>query len=282
MVLGETGDLVHLPQLPQRGIDSDPLGLTAALLPGIPVDRGPRGWVLRPGNLRLRDRWLRDLDCCQETWTDSKGMIVPPQVKVQLVGPWSLAAGLETPRGHRALTDSGALRDLTEAFIEAATEQAAEIARRFEARVLVQVDEPLLAQIAAGGLRGSHDFEQIAPIAQEKLGARLHSVFDSIEAETLLGLRGQRPPWRAIRRSQVSTVLLSHGAIRGTAQIDALGELLDSGMRLGLGVGDREVRTLIHEVSPADDAVDLFPEIPAEASLVEAARAYTEVSRLAS
>ncbi|MBC3186224.1 hypothetical protein H7347_06495 [Corynebacterium sp. zg-331] len=277
MVLGETGDLVHLPQLPRRGLDSHPVGRTAALLPGIPVDRGPRGWVLRPGNLRLSDRLRRDVDACEEVWAGAPG-----RVKVQVLGPWSLAAGLETPGGHRAFADAGALRDLTEALIQGIAEHAGEVARRMDAEVIVQIDEPLAARIAAGAIPGTHDFDRIAPVSQEDLGARWHEVIEGTREEILVNLCAQNPPWAAVRRSRARTVVLSAGAMRGTALIDALGEHLDAGLRLGVGVGPgcRELPRILQEYSPTDGAIDVVAEGPFE-DFAQATRAYRAALRLA-
>lgn len=277
MVLGETGDLVHLPQLPQRGLDSHSVGRTACLLPGIPVDRGPRGWVLRPGNLRLLDRLRRDLDACEEEWAGAARA-----VKVQVMGPWSLAASLETPKGYRAVSDAGALRDLTQALVEGVAEHAGEVARRMGATVCVQLDEPLLAALAAGSVPGTHDFDPLAPIPEEELGARLHEVMGRVREETLLNLCGQVPPWAAVRRSQAATVQVSRGAIRGTALIDAVGEHLDAGRRLAVAVGpgDRDLPEIIREYSPAEDALDVVAEGPWE-SLSRAVESYRAAARLA-
>ncbi|WPF67034.1 hypothetical protein [Corynebacterium sp. 22KM0430] len=277
MVLGETGDLVHLPILPQRGLDSHPVGRTASLLPGIPVDRGPRGWVLRPGNLRLSDRLRRDLDVCEEEWAGAPGA-----VKVQVLGPWTLAASLETPRGHRAVTDTGALRDLTEALIEGIAQHAAEVSRRMGAEVIVQLDEPWAARLVAGEVPGTHDFDRIAPVPPEELGARLHTVIEAVREETLLNLCGQIPPWAAARRSQARTVLVSADQVRTTALIDALGEHLDSGLRLGVGIGPqhRDLHAILREYSPSEETIDVVAEGPFS-TFAQATQTYRAAARLA-
>lgn len=277
MILGETGGLVHLPVLPQRGLDSHPVGRTAALLPGIPVDRGPRGWVLRPGNLRLSDRLRRDLDACEEEWAGA-----PEAVKVQVLGPWTLAASLETPRGHRAVTDPGALRDLTEALIEGIAQHAAEVSRRMGAEVIVQVDEPWAARLAVGGVPGTHDFDRLTPVPPEELGARLHEVIEATGEEVLLNLCGQSPPWAAARRSQARTVLISAAQVRGAALIDAIGEHLDAGLRLGVGIGPhhRDVHAILREYSPSDEAIDVVAEGPFS-TFDQATEVYRAAARLA-
>ena len=66
IVMGETGGLPHLPQLPDRGIYAGAIGRTASLLEAVSIDRGPRSWVLsdRPQLIshRIVDQMSRDLD----------------------------------------------------------------------------------------------------------------------------------------------------------------------------------------------------------------------------
>ena len=140
IVAGETGDLRQLPILPARGVDV--VGLTTGILPGINVDAGPRSWVLstRP-QLRTRRIWDRveaDLDQCEQAW----GTRIDA-VKIQVAGPWTLSASIELSNGHRALTDTGALRDLTESLIAGIQEYSADVRARFDTEVYVQLDEPL-------------------------------------------------------------------------------------------------------------------------------------------
>lgn len=118
IVMGETGALPHLPQLPDRGLGSDAIGRTAGLLETLTVDRGPRAWQMtaRPQRetRRVWDRMERDLDAIVEVW----GGEHVPRVKIQAVGPWTLAAAVELSNGHRVITDRGAREDLHAALLE--------------------------------------------------------------------------------------------------------------------------------------------------------------------
>ena len=110
----------HIPQLPARGVGSDLIGRTAALLP-LNLDIGPRSWRVtrRPqiATMRARDQFERDLDLLEELWAGKLA-----ELKVQLVGPWTLAAQLEMANGHRMITDRGATREIAEALVYAAGE----------------------------------------------------------------------------------------------------------------------------------------------------------------
>lgn len=159
--------LPHLPQLPARGLGSDAIGRTAALL-DIPVEPGPRGWRVapRPSTQSLyRDQMARDLDVIEELWAGTVD-----RVKTQLIGPWTLAAAIEMPNGHRMITDSGALRDITDALIGAAGEHRGDVEKRIAPCVL-QLDEPLLASVMRGTLTGTSEYEDIPayPEPEERL-----------------------------------------------------------------------------------------------------------------
>ncbi len=242
IILGETGDLPHLPQLPARGLGSDAVGRTAGLLEAVVVDRGPRSWIMtgRPQLLTRRtwDRMARDLDECEEAWGTSL-----PAVKVQVTGPWTLAASIELANGHRVITDHGALRDLTGALIEGVRAHVADVSRRFGAPVTVQIDEPLLPEVVAGGLRGSTDFNPVRAVPEQEVGERLNQVVTGLAAESvLLNQTGYAPLWQAGRISGADTVLITLDRVSGTEQFDGLGVAVSAGLRLGLGItgpGDR-------------------------------------------
>lgn len=149
----------HIPQLPARGPGSDAVGRTAALL-DIPIDRGPRGWRVAAQHRGARDQMPRDLDVLEECW-GSVG-----ELKVQLVGPWTLAAEVEMANGHRMITDPGALRDVTEALLEASRAHLSDVARRFGARPILQLDEPRLDDVMRGRLEGPTRFHDIPAVPE--------------------------------------------------------------------------------------------------------------------
>lgn len=159
--------LPHIPQLPARGLGSDAIGRTAALL-DIPVEPGPRGWRVapRPSTQSLyRDQMARDLDVIEELWAGTVD-----RMKTQIIGPWTLAAAIEMPNGHRMITDSGALRDITDALVGAAGEHRGDVEKRIAPCVL-QLDEPLLASVMRGTLAGTSEYEDIPayPEPEERL-----------------------------------------------------------------------------------------------------------------
>lgn len=289
MVVSETGGLPHLPQLPARGLGADAVGRTASLLEWIYVDRGPRGWVMsqrpQPQGRAARELLDRDLDVCQATW----GSLA--EVKVQVLGPWSLAARLELANGHRVLTDRGALRDLTDALVEGIESHVRDVERRFSAAVTVQVDEPDLPAVMGGRLKGTTAFDEIRAVHAEDVGARLSWVLGS---GRVLNMSGYAPLWDVAIRSGAEGIQVNVAQINGRAQLDGLGEALSAGRLLGMGVPVADPRATAAElgrlfeelgVDPGllSTRVDVFPASDlGRGKLVDAARAYAGAAAVAS
>ncbi|WIM68658.1 methionine synthase [Corynebacterium breve] len=218
IVFSET-PLPHIPQLPERGLGSDLIGRTAALLP-LHLDKGPRSWIVtrRPQIMtrRAADQFERDLDTLEELWA---GKI--EQLKVQLVGPWTLAAEIEMPNGHRMLSDRGALEDLTAALREAVENHVADVAKRFGADVVVQLDEPKLPQVLAGRVKGTTDYDTIAKVDPQKVYERLE-LFGDVLLHTTSPLFDS--PWITVDLSSLTTTKL----------LDEAGAALGQGHRFAI------------------------------------------------
>lgn len=235
VIQGETGDLLHIPQLPARGLGADLIGRTVGLLDMINVDRGARSWVMstRPSRLtHLTGDFLdMDLDACEETWGTGVD-----KLKIQVAGPWTLGARIELANGHRVLSDRGAMRDLTQALIAGIDAHARKVARRFRAEVQVQIDEPELKSLIDGSLPGTSTFDIIPAVNIADASERLQQVFTSIEGPTYLNLTGQIPTWDVARGAGADTVQISMDQVRGNEHLDGFGETITNGIRLGLGI----------------------------------------------
>src|SRR5271157_5968741 len=177
VVVGELPDFPHLPELPDRGPGADLTGRTAALLVDMAVEVTPRGWRLaeRPGRdlARARSMLSSDLDAFEEVLDGFRG-----PVKVQLCGPWTLAATLELSRTMNvALADPGAVADLTASLAEGAAAFAADVARRVPgARLVVQFDEPALPSALAGLVPTQSGLSRLAAVEDDTAAARLSQV----------------------------------------------------------------------------------------------------------
>ena len=83
--------------------------------------------VARPGAVTRRAISLlgEDVDALEEAWEIAGPGADGRVVKVQAPGPITLAAQLELGNGHRAITDAGALRELTASLAEGVAEGVA-------------------------------------------------------------------------------------------------------------------------------------------------------------
>src|SRR3954447_11122259 len=175
-------DLPHLPELPARGAGSDMIGRTAGQLVDLHVDLQPAGWRLvpRPGldEIRAQDRLDRDLDALVPALPGYDG-----DFKVQLTGPWTMAATLELPRGGKAVGDRGATRDLAASLAEAARDHLANVARRLPAaRLVLQLDEPALPAVLAGSVPTESGFGRVAAADPQAVRDALAAVGRAVAA----------------------------------------------------------------------------------------------------
>jgi hypothetical protein len=163
IVGGELPELPHLPDLPARGIGADPVGQAVGVLVDLPAEVVPSGWRLarRPGvdQRRAEDqaRWL--VDAAEQQFAGAEW------IKVQVLGPWSLAALLELPSGHRVVTDPAAVDDLVASLLEGLRARLAELAvRAGGAGLVVQLDEPMLPAVIAGTLPTASGFGTVRSV----------------------------------------------------------------------------------------------------------------------
>lgn len=260
-ILGDLPHLPHLPELPARGVGADMIGRAAAVLLDLPVEVVPSGYRVAAhagvDQRRATDLLARDLDAFQEA-TDAAR---PVLAKVQVAGPWTLAAGVELARGHRVLTDPGALREFTESLAEGLTRHVGEVAARTGARVLVQLDEPTLPAVLAGALPTASGFGTVPAVAAPSAREVLATVADAARSATGLPVAvhccAPRPPIALFRDAGAG--LISVDATLLTAS-DELGETWDAGvtMLLGLVPSTDPVRpiTLADVAKPALGLVD--------------------------
>ena len=236
LVLGELPHLPHLPELPARGAGADMIGRGAALLTDLPVEIVPSGWRLtaRPGrDARVaREYLLRDLDALQELAGDHTGPL-----KLQACGPWTLAAALELPTGHRVVSDHGATRDLAESLTEGLRLHLEDVQRRVPgAQLVLQLDEPSLPAVLGGRVGTPSGWGTVrsvaANVAEQTLGDVLavagagHRIVHCCAADAPLG----------VMRAAGADALAVDAAHIGARQLDALGEAVDAGLAVLYGV----------------------------------------------
>ena len=236
VVAGELPDFPHLPELPDRGPGADLTGRTAALLVEIPVEVTPRGWRLaeRPGRdlARARTMLSSDLDVMEEVLDGFRGPL-----KIQLCGPWTLAATLELPRTlNVAIADPGAVADLTASLAEGAAAHVAEVAKRVPgASLVVQFDEPALSAVAGGEVPTASGLSRIAPVEADVLRERLARVIASTGTYTVVHSCSTAVPFGIIRAAGAGALSFDLSQLR-RGEEDAVAEAAEAGLGLLTGV----------------------------------------------
>ncbi|GGL85583.1 methionine synthase [Nakamurella endophytica] len=253
-VAGELPDLPHLAELPGRGAGADAVGRTVSLLVDIWADVVPSGWRVsrRPGRdtRRAVDFLSWDLDAAEQHYAGADW------VKVQVVGPWSLAAAIETPSGNRALTDAGAVRDLAASLGEGLAAHLADVRRRLPAAgVVLQLDEPDLPAVLAGSLPTASGFgtvraidEQVVRDVLAELVATVGSI-DTAGTVAALGTAGTvgtpvlavcpdpRAPLGLLREIGASALWVDATAVgTAAARLDPIGEAVEAGVAIVAGL----------------------------------------------
>jgi len=257
LVLDELVDLPHLPELPARGPGADMVGRALGLLPDFPADWGPTGWALadRPGHdTRQANAWLgEDLDVVEELLEGWTGPF-----KVQMCGPWTLAASVELRSGRKVLADAGARRDLVQAYADGLGAHVGDVRRRLPAaQLLVQLDEPALGYVLDGEVPTPSGLTRIAAIDQEVVLRALASATGAVQAADVAGAVGGvgeagtgvhccggSPPLRLLGQLHANGGTARPGldfasvdlAVLTPRDDDSVGEALEAGLALMLGV----------------------------------------------
>ncbi|GFN07371.1 hypothetical protein Smic_59270 [Streptomyces microflavus] len=166
----------YLAELPARGPGADMTGRTIGMLVEMYGHVEPSGWRIsdRPGRDTRRARsWLgEDLDALEEFTQGYEGLL-----KVQAVGPWTLAAGLELRGGEAMLGDPGACRDLAGSLAEGLRSHLAEVRRRMPgAEVVLQLDEPSLTAVLLGRVRSASGYRTYRAVDRQVVESALRDV----------------------------------------------------------------------------------------------------------
>ncbi|MGH8893250.1 MAG: methionine synthase [Actinomycetes bacterium] len=235
VVAGELPDLPHLPELPARGPGADMVGRAAALLVDLHVDVQPSGWRLvdRPGldERRARGYLSHDLDELEKACQGASG-----PVKLQVAGPWTTAAALRLPRGEPVLADPGATRDVVASLTEGLAGHVADLRRRLPAAApLLQLDEPSLPAVLAGGISSTSGARRFEPVAPATAEAVLRSVVAALDVPVLAHCCAARPPVSLLAAAGVAGVSLDLTTL-STELDDEIGAALDEGLALLAGL----------------------------------------------
>lgn len=237
-VFDELTLLPFLPELPARGVIAGMTGRTLAMITALGFDLQPAGWRLTdaPGidHRRARSLLAQDLDLLEELTQGYVG-----ELKIQVCGPWTLAATVERPRGDRLLADVGARREVAEALADGIGEHLRDLGRRVPgARFVVQVDEPALPAVLAAQVPTSSGFGRHRSVDAPRASAGLEPVFAAIAdsgASSIAHCCAADIPIELLRGAGAKGVSLDLDLLAAETY-DALGTALDAGDRVLLGV----------------------------------------------
>ncbi|WP_055697812.1 MULTISPECIES: methionine synthase [Streptomyces] len=233
---GPEQGIPYLAELPARGPGADMIGRTAGLLVDLYARVEPSGWRVgdRPGrDTRRAKAWLgEDLDALEEFTQGYEGPL-----KVQAVGPWTLAAALELRNGEAALSDPGACRDLAGSLAEGLRAHLADVRRRVPgAQVVLQLDEPSLIAVLRGQVKTASEYRTHRAVDRQVVESTLRDV---------LAVRGDGPcvvhscapdvPFALLRRAGADAVSFDF-ALLTERDDEVIGEAVEGGTKLFAGV----------------------------------------------
>ena len=256
VVLGElappTG-LPYVPELPGRGAGATMTGRAVALATDLAYDLQPAGWRLtdREGVDQRRARSLigQDLDEVEE---QAQGYAAA--YKTQVVGPWTLAATVERPRGDRVLADHGARRELAQALAEGVRRHLADLRRRLPDvdRWVVQLDEPALPGVLAGRVPTASGFGRHRSVEPAEASAAIGWVVDAVReggGEAWVHCCAADAPLGLLRGTGATGLAVDLDRVDAAGH-DQLAEAYEAGETVVLGVVPTGTAT-----GPADDGV---------------------------
>ncbi|MFE3515641.1 methionine synthase [Streptomyces sp. NPDC059166] len=226
----------YLAELPARGPGADMIGRTVGLLVEMYGHVEPSGWRIsdRPGRDTRRARsWLgEDLDALEEFTQGYEGLL-----KVQAVGPWTLAAALELRGGEAMLSDPGACRDLAGSLADGLRAHLAEVRRRVPgAEVVLQLDEPSLTAVLRGRVRSASGYRTYRAVDRQIVEGTLRDVLAvNGEAPTAVHSCAPEVPFALLRRAGAGAVSFDFSLLTEREE-EAIGEAVEAGTRLSLGV----------------------------------------------
>ncbi|WP_392542715.1 methionine synthase [Oryzobacter telluris] len=232
---GDGVGLPFLPETPARGPGADIIGRAAGLLVDLPVDLQPSGWrfVDRPGRDAGRTASLlrEELDELAEAYD---GYIGP--LKLQVAGPWTLAASVRLNRGERALVDTGASAELVESLAAGIARWVADVRRLVPgAEVVLQLDEPSLPAVLEGLLPTDSGFGRIRSVDPQVAARGLQTVLAAHDGPTVIHSCHPSAPLPLLRSTGVGAVAIDlTGAT--PARWESVAATLDTGTGVWAGV----------------------------------------------
>lgn len=249
---------------------ADAVGRAVGLLQDLHVDRTSYGWRLTSTegrDERLEASGLGEaLDAVAEYGEGFDGT-----VQISLPGPWTLVTALSLPSGARVLGDSGARRDVVQAYAFGIADLVERL-RRIGLAAAVRFAETRLDPVLTGAWPTVSGFASLPAISETQVYAALRSTLSHLPPVLLslpdlapLHLRGKAIPAAeaiaGIGATAVSVPLGTLGA-EGWEQLAVLAEAgVGTWLRLPASAGERpeEVRAWYERISRPWTRVGMSP-----------------------
>ncbi|MBA3233307.1 MAG: methionine synthase, partial [Propionibacteriales bacterium] len=214
------------------------VGRTLALVSVLGVDLQPAGWRLTDASgtdhRRAASLLSQDLDTVEELTQNHSGAF-----KVQVTGPWTLAATVERPRGDKVLADHGARRDLAQALADGVTGHIDDVRRRTDsAEIVVQIDEPALPAVLSGSIPTASGFGRHRSVTSADAAAALGWVADAVVgagAIPVLHCCAPALPWAVVAETSLKTVSFDLARVT-KAEYDDVAGWVESGRQVWPGL----------------------------------------------
>ncbi|GAA3376450.1 methionine synthase [Streptomyces racemochromogenes] len=232
---GSFEEFPYLPELPARGPGADMIGRSLGLLVDMYAHVEPSGWRIsdRPGRDTRRARsWLgEDLDALEEFTQGYTG-----KLKVQAVGPWTLATALELHGGEAVLQDAGACRDLAASLAEGLRDHLADVRKRVPgAEIVLQYDEPSLTAVLRGRVRSASGYRTYRAVDRQVVESTLRDLFAVHDGEVVVHSCAPEVPFALLHRAGATGVSFDFSLLT-EREDDAIGEAVEGGLKLFTGV----------------------------------------------
>ena len=233
--LGSAPGVPYLPELPARGVGADMAGRGLALLVDMAAEVAPSGWRVadRPGRDygRAMSHLSRDLDQLEELTQGYEGPL-----KIQSIGPWTLAATVELKHGDKFLADPGACRDLAESLAEGLKQNLAGISRRVPgAKLVLQLDEPALPGVLRGSVPTASGFGTLRSVEEPVVRQTLGQIVELVDVPVVVHCCAPDVPFATLRNAGASAISLDWSLLT-MRQDETLAELVEAGVGLYAGV----------------------------------------------
>ncbi len=250
--------LAALPELAARGHHATLLGRSAAQLSELYAELTSYGWRLtqRPGADHLRAAQLlrADVDALADVRgerTELHGE-APGPLKLEILGPVSLAAQLALPSGEKVLIDHGARRDLAESLAAGVAGHVEHVRRACAPeRLTVLLEEPQYGRVRRGEVPTVSGYRTIRSLPRDETRVMVGVVTEALRAagadEVLLDLGGAPEPehvedFRGREASRMDGFALPVTSLR-SADWERVAELTESGTRWTAGLLRRSETT---------------------------------------